>query len=480
MKLMPSDCYSICLRLEYKQQTAINGVLLEIDNVGGDLFSLINLAADQGKHLWELKIRASSLAHQKEIVNAIRKIDSIKVVSVEDITFAIHRCGKITVENKMPLNSRAAMSMAYTPGVGRVCMAIHDDVERAYSLTIKRNIIAVVSDGTAVLGLGDIGPEAAMPVMEGKAMLFKGFGGVDAFPVCINTKDQDEIVTFVKQIAPTFGGINLEDISAPRCFYIEDKLKAELDIPVFHDDQHGTAIVVLAALINSLKIVNKKVGDIKVVISGVGAAGVACTKILQVAGVNHIIGCDRAGAIYKGRTENMNWMKNWFAEHTNEERFQGNLTDALKGADLFLGLSGPGLLHADEIKLMNKDALVFAMSNPVPEIMPEEAGPYVAIMATGRSDYPNQINNVLAFPGIFKGALQCQARAITEDMKLAAAEGIAACVSASQLNPQYIIPNVFDPNVAITVAKAVEEVAIRDGIARLITAEPPAFDTMTR
>ena len=480
MKLMPSDSYSVCVTLEYKQPTAINLVLAAIDNAGGDLFSLVNLAADKAQFLWEIKFRASGLTHQKDIVNAIRAIPTVNVLKAEDITFAIHRCGKISVENKMPLNSRAAMSMAYTPGVGRVCMAIHDDVDRAYSLTIKRNIIAVVSDGTAVLGLGDIGPEAAMPVMEGKAMLFKGFGGVDAFPVCINTKDQDEIVTFVKQIAPTFGGINLEDISAPRCFYIEDKLKEELDIPVFHDDQHGTAIVVLAALINSLKIVNKKPADLKVVISGVGAAGVACTKILQAAGVEHFIGCDRAGAVYKGRTDNMNWMKDWFAEHTNHERFQGSVQDALTGADLFLGLSGPGLLHAEDIKRMNKDAIVFAMSNPVPEIMPEEAGPHVAIMATGRSDYPNQINNVLAFPGIFKGALQCQARAITEDMKIAAAKGIADCIAESDVRPDFIIPNVFNPNVAITVAKSVEDVAVRDGIARMISPDPPDFDSLAR
>ncbi|HOS43098.1 MAG TPA: NADP-dependent malic enzyme, partial [Armatimonadota bacterium] len=359
-------------------------------------------------------------------------------------------------------------------------MAVHDDVMRAHTLTIKRNTVAVVSDGTAVLGLGDIGPEAAMPVMEGKAQLFKAFGGVDAFPICVATTDPDEIVAVVKAIAPTFGGINLEDISAPRCFAIEDRLKAELDIPVFHDDQHGTAVVVLAALYNALKIVDKRMEELKIVVSGVGASGVACSKILMNAGVRTIIGCDRSGAIYRGRTANMNSMKAWYAEHTNPEGRRGTLSEVIAGADLFLGLSGPGTLTVEDVRRMAPRAIVFAMANPVPEIMPEEAGPYVAVMATGRSDYPNQINNVLAFPGIFRGALDCRARAITERMKLAAARAIAETVTDAELLPGYIIPSVFNPAVGPAVARAVIAAASADGVARLAGGEMPTFDALTR
>jgi malate dehydrogenase (oxaloacetate-decarboxylating) len=356
--------------------------------------------------------------------------------------------------------------MAYTPGVARVCMAIHDEPENVYKLTIKRNTVAVVTDGTAVLGLGNIGPEAALPVMEGKAMLFKEFGKVDAFPICLATQDTEEIIKAVKNIAPVFGGINLEDISAPRCFEIEDRLKKELDIPVFHDDQHGTAVVVLAALINALKIVKKRIEDLKIVVSGVGAAGVACSKIIMSAGATNIIGFDRSGAIYKGRTEGMNFMKQWFAENTNPTGFKGSVTEALEGADLFLGLSGPGTIHAKDLSKMNKDAIVFAMANPVPEVMPEEAAPYVRIMATGRSDYPNQINNVLCFPGIFRGALDCHARDINEEMKLAAALAIADVISPAELNEDYIVPGVFNPKVAENVAHAVVKAARKTGVAR--------------
>jgi malate dehydrogenase (oxaloacetate-decarboxylating) len=404
----------------------------------------------------------------------------VEVLEATDRTFAIHDGGKIAVCGKMPLETRDDLSMAYTPGVARVCMAVHDDVMRAHTLTIKRNTVAVVSDGTAVLGLGDIGPEAAMPVMEGKAQLFKAFGGVDAFPICLDTKDPDAIVAIVQALAPTFGGINLEDISAPRCFEIEDRLKATLNIPVFHDDQHGTAVVVLAALYNALKLVDKRMEDLKVVVSGVGAAGVACSKILMNAGVRTIIGCDRSGAIYRGRTANMNSMKEWYAEHTNPDAIQGTLSEIITGADLFLGLSGPGTLSVEDVRRMAPRAIVFAMANPVPEIMPEEAGPHVAVMATGRSDYPNQINNVLAFPGIFRGALDCRASAITEHMKLAAARAIADTVTESELLPGYIIPSVFNPAVGPAVAKAVIEAAIADGVARLTGGEMPKFDELTR
>jgi malate dehydrogenase (oxaloacetate-decarboxylating) len=334
-----------------------------------------------------------------------------------------------------------------------------------WALTIKRNTVAVVSDGTAVLGLGDIGPEAALPVMEGKALLFKEFGGVDAWPICLATKDPDEIVNAVKYIAPVFGGINLEDISAPRCFYVEDRLRKELDIPVFHDDQHGTAVVVLAGLLNSLKIVAKPMEDLKVVISGVGAAGIACAKMLLSVGVRNIMGCDRSGLVYKGRTENMNEAKQWFAENTNSKGLKGSLSDAMEGADFFLGLSAPNILTVDDLKKMNRDPIVFAMANPDPEIAPEKALPHVRVMATGRSDYANQVNNVLCFPGLFRGVLDARASTINEEMKIAAAQAIASGVGKSELQEEYIIPSVFNRSVARTVARSVASAAYKSGAA---------------
>jgi malate dehydrogenase (oxaloacetate-decarboxylating) len=345
-------------------------------------------------------------------------------------------------------------------------MAIHDDPEKAYTLTIKQNTVAVVSDGSAVLGLGDIGPNAAQPVMEGKALIFKEFAGVDAFPLCLNTKNVDEIVMIVKAIAPVFGGINLEDISAPRCFEIEERLQRELDIPVFHDDQHGTAIVVLAAMLNALKVVGKKLSDARIVFTGAGAAGIATAKLLMLEGARHIIGCDRAGAIYRGRKDNMNPMKQWFAEHTNPEGVRGSAGDALKGADVFIGLSGPGVVSLKDIQTMNRDPIVFAMANPTPEIMPEEAGPYVRVMATGRSDYPNQINNSCCFPGFFRGLLDVRARSVNDEMKLAAAHALAGIVADSERNEEYITPSMFDPRVVPTVAAAVADAAVRTGVAR--------------
>jgi malate dehydrogenase (oxaloacetate-decarboxylating) len=381
----------------------------------------------------------------------------------------MHLGGKIEVVPKVPLKTRADLSMAYTPGVARICEAIAQEPDKVFTLTIKKNTVAIVTDGTAVLGLGDIGPAAALPVMEGKAMLFKEFAGVDAFPICLNTKDPDEIVRTVKAISTVFGGINLEDISAPRCFQIEERLREELDIPVFHDDQHGTAVVVLAALINALKLVGKQMSDVKVVVNGVGAAGVACTKIIMAAGVKNIVGCDQTGALYRGRRENMNWMKDWYAQHTNPHEEQGTVHEVIKGADVFLGLSVPGVIDAEDVQRMAEKPIVFAMANPVPEIMPEDAAPYVAVMATGRSDYPNQINNVLSFPGIFRGALACRAARINEEMKLAAANAIAGIISDSERHPEYIVPSVFDKRVAEAVAREVEAAAHQTGVARRVT-----------
>ena len=378
----------------------------------------------------------------------------------------LHEGGKIEIANKFPLTTRDKLSMAYTPGVARICSAIAEDKRLVDRYTIRGNMVAIVSDGTAVLGLGDIGPEAAMPVMEGKAMLFKEFGGVNAFPICLATKVPDEIVRTVKLLAPTFGGINLEDISAPRCFEIEDRLKAELDIPVFHDDQHGTAVVAMAALDNALKLVNKHIGDIRVVVLGIGAAGVACTKIFMSAGVRHIIGVDRAGVIYRGRPDNMNPIKEWLAENTNPDNLTGGLEDALRGADVLLGVSGPGMVRPEHIRSMARDPIVFALANPMPEIMPEEAEPFARIIATGRSDYPNQINNVLCFPGIFRGAFDAGARTINEPMKLAAARALASIVAPDELSDDNIIPSVFDKRVAPAVAAAVAKAAIESGVGR--------------
>jgi malate dehydrogenase (oxaloacetate-decarboxylating) len=382
----------------------------------------------------------------------------------------MHKKGKIEQHNKYPLKTRDDLSMAYTPGVARVCEYIAADQTKAFEFTIKANTVAVVSDGSAVLGLGDIGPEAAMPVMEGKAMLFKEFADVDAFPICLASNEPDEIVETVRLLAPTFGGINLEDISAPRCFEIEERLKEMLDIPVFHDDQHGTAVVVMAALFNSLKIVGKPIEDLRVLMLGLGAAGVACTRMMHASGISHIIGCDRQGAISTERPDyqdgSMTEIKRWYAENSNPDKVGGGPNEAIEGCDLFIGVSGPGLIEAKSLEKMARDPIVFAMANPTPEVMPEEAEPYVRIMATGRSDYPNQINNVLCFPGIFRGALDAGAPHITEEMKLAAAHGIADVVTDDDLSEDYVIPSVFNRDVAPCVARAVVEEAKAAGIAR--------------
>ena len=463
----PNASYSLTLRVKIHNRPGKLGELTTaIGKAGGDIDAIDIVSIGKDFLIRDITVNASSEQHDQEIVEAIRQIDGVEVVHTSDRTFLMHLGGKIETISKMPLKTRADLSMAYTPGVARVCQAIHKDPEKAFTLTIKKNTVAVISDGTAVLGLGDIGPAAAMPVMEGKCQLFKEFGGVDAFPICLNTKDPHEIIQTIKNIAVAFGGINLEDISAPRCFEIEDRLKEELDIPVFHDDQHGTAVVVLAALINALKIVGKKMDEIKVVVNGVGAAGVACSKIVMAAGVKNIVGCDQSGAIYENRRENMNWVKDWYARNTNRDMEKGSIHDVIKNADVFFGLSAPAVIGVEDLKKMNREPIIFAMANPIPEIMPEDAIDHVAVMATGRSDYPNQINNVLCFPGIFRGALNCRASRINEEMKLAAANAIAGIITDDELHPDYIIPSVFDRRVGEAVAKEVEEAAYQTGVAR--------------
>lgn len=467
MSGVPSASYSLTVRLEILNRPGMLGkVTSAIGKGGGDIGAIDLVQVGATTVTRDITFKARDDKHGAQVVERLRSVSGVKVVNVSDRTFLMHIGGKIEVRGKMAVKTRDDLSMAYTPGVARVCMAIHEDPEKAYTLTIKQNCVAVVTDGTAVLGLGDIGPKAAMPVMEGKALLFKELAGVDAFPVCLDTKDPDEIVRIVKALSPVFGGINMEDISAPRCFTIEERLRKELDIPVFHDDQHGTAVVVLAALLNALKMVKKRLQDIKVVFAGAGASGIATAKLLMRVGVRHIISCDRSGILYKGRKENMNPMKAWFAEHTNPKRLTGTVGDALAGADVFIGLSGPGVVTVKDIKRMARDPIVFAMANPIPEIMPEEAGPHVRVMATGRSDYPNQINNVSCFPGFFRGLLDVRARTVNDEMKIAAAKGVADIVGKSELSVEYITPSVFDKRVVESVAAGVAQAAYETGVAR--------------
>jgi len=463
----PNASYSLTLRVRIQNQPGKLGeITTAIGKAGGDIEGIDIVSVGKDFLIRDITVNAASETQDREIVRSVSDIDGVEVTNVSDRTFLMHLGGKIEIASKIPLKTRSDLSMAYTPGVARICQAIARDPEKRFTLTIKKNTVAVVSDGTAVLGLGDIGPAAAMPVMEGKCQLFKEFGGVDAFPICLNTKDPHEIVQTIKNISVAFGGINLEDISAPRCFEIEERLKEELNIPVFHDDQHGTAVVVLAALINALKIVGKRMEDIKLVVNGIGAAGVACSKIVMAAGVKNIVGCDTTGAIYEGRKENMNWVKDWYARNTNPNKETGSVHEVIKDADAFFGLSAPAAIDVADLKNMAKDPIVFAMANPVPEIMPEEAEGHVAVMATGRSDYPNQINNVLCFPGIFRGALNCRASRIDGMMRLAAATAIADIIGPDELHPDYIIPSVFDRRVCDAVAAGVEAAAYASGVAR--------------
>jgi malate dehydrogenase (oxaloacetate-decarboxylating) len=468
----PSAQYRLTIRVKLDDSQGILGlVTAAIGQAGGIIGAVDAVEADGRYSVRDIVVDASSADHWQAIIASIDALSGAEVINTTDRTFQLHVGGKLEQRNKNPLKTRDDLSMVYTPGVARVSIAIATDPDTAFQYTIRRNAVAVVSDGTAVLGLGDIGPQAALPVMEGKCCLFKEFAGVDAFPVCLDTTDPDEIVRTINLIAPNFGGINLEDISAPRCFAIEEQLKQQLDIPVFHDDQHGTAVVVMAALLNAVKLTERRLEDLHVLIIGLGAAGVAVAKILLAAGVRNIVGCDARGALHVQRQDyldgSMNEVKRWFAQVTNPECRAGAPADVIDGTDLLIGVSGARALPVEALARMNDDAMVFAMANPIPEVIPEEAAPYVRIMATGRSDYPNQINTVLCFPGIFRGALDVRAPAITEEMKMAAARAIAAIVADEELREDYIIPSVFNREVAPAVAAAVAEQAHIAGTARI-------------
>ena len=459
--LYPSASFSLKIEIEIPNRPgALASIMSTIANHGGSLGDIVLLQRNLKYTQRELTIDASSTEQGDKIIEAIKNLPKVKVISFSDRTFAIHQGGKIRVESKLPLKSQSDLAMAYTPGVGRICRAIAESPEKVYELTIKSNTVAVVTDGSAVLGLGNLGAEASLPVMEGKALLFKEFAGLDAFPIALDTQDTEEIIKAVKQIAPVFGGINLEDIAAPRCFEIEHRLRQELDIPVFHDDQHGTAIVVLAALYNALKLVGKDLAEVKIAINGAGAAGIAIALLLRQAGATNIVICDSKGIISCER-QDLNSNKQEFAVKDS-----GKLADAMQDADIFLGVSAPGVITPEMVQTMAEQPIVFAMANPIPEIQPELVYDSVAVMATGRSDYPNQINNVLAFPGVFRGALDCRASAITTNMYLEAAKAIAALVEDAELDREHIIPSVFNPKVSKAVAQAVYQAAQQDNVAQ--------------
>ncbi|WP_432072872.1 NAD-dependent malic enzyme [Streptomyces wuyuanensis] len=470
MATAPSVSYSMTVRLEVPASgTAVSQLTTAVESSGGSVTGLDVTASGHEKLRIDVTIAASSTTHADEIVEKLRGIEGVTLGKVSDRTFLMHLGGKIEMQSKHPIRNRDDLSMVYTPGVARVCMAIAENPEDARRLTIKRNSVAVVTDGSAVLGLGNIGPKAALPVMEGKAALFKRFAGIDAWPICLDTQDTDAIVEIVKAIAPGFAGINLEDISAPRCFEIEARLREALDIPVFHDDQHGTAIVVLAALTNALRVVGKAVGDVRVVMSGAGAAGTAILKLLIAAGVKHAVVADIHGVVHAGREDLVDAAPGsalrWIADNTNPEGVTGTLKEAVRGADVFIGVSAPNVLGAQDVAGMADDAIVFALANPDPEVDPAIARQTAAVVATGRSDFPNQINNVLVFPGVFRGLLDAQSRTVNTEMMLAAATALADVVTEDELNPNYIIPSVFNDKVAGAVAGAVRDAARAAGAA---------------
>ncbi len=459
--LTPNSSFSLTIRFQVPNRPGMLAhVTKAISTLGGSMGQIDLIEQTRQISIRDITVDCASTEHAETIVDAVKVLPDTKVINVYDRTFNLHRGGKICIQSRIPLRGQDDLAMAYTPGVGRICNAIARNPEEVYNLTVKQNMVAIVTDGSAVLGLGNLGPEAALPVMEGKAMLFKEFAGVDAFPICLATQDTDEIVETVKRIAPVFGGVNLEDIAAPRCFEIEARLQRELNIPIFHDDQHGTAIVTLAALFNALKLVKKAMADVQIVINGAGAAGVAIARLLQKAGAQHIVLCDSKGILSQERTD-LTTQKREFAVSK-----AGKLADAMQGADIFLGVSAPGVVTPEMVRSMAKDPIVFAMANPIPEIQPELVTGDVAVMATGRSDYPNQINNVLAFPGIFRGALDCRAETLTTTMFLEAAQAIADLVKPSELNREHIVPSVFDERVATAVSAAVQRAARHDGVAR--------------
>jgi malate dehydrogenase (oxaloacetate-decarboxylating) len=460
--LAPSVSYSITVRLEVSSHgRAVSEITRAVEHAGGVVTALDVTSGHRGGLRVDVTCAATDTAHAESLVAAMADVSGVSVHKVSDRTFLLHLGGKIETRSKVPLRTRDDLSMAYTPGVARVSLALAAKPQDARRLTIKRNSVAVVTDGSAVLGLGNVGPYAALPVMEGKAALFKRFAGIDAWPICLDTQDPDEIVRAVQVIAPGFGGINLEDISAPRCFEVERRLRALLDIPVFHDDQHGTAIVVMAALTNALRVVGKDLSRVRIAMAGAGAAGTAVLKLLLASGATDVVVLDDKGAVYRGR-HGMSESLTWIAEHTNAGGYQGSLAGAVNGADVFIGVSAPGILAVEDVKTMNTDAIVFALANPDPEVDPDAAREYAAVVATGRSDYPNQINNVLAFPGVFRGLLDAQSRKVTDAMLAAAARALADVVLPDELGPDYIIPSVFNPDVASGVAAAVREVAVEE------------------
>ena len=466
-EVRPSASYSLTIRTETGNTPGTLGrVATAIGEEGGDIGAIDIVTVTGGKIVRDITVAARDEAHGRAIVERLGQVDDVRVVNCSDRTFLVHLGGKIEVTGRVPVKTRDDLSMVYTPGVARVCLAIRDEPASQWNLTVKRHMVAVVTDGSAVLGLGNIGPAAAQPVMEGKCMIFKAFAEVDAFPICLATQDAEEIIETVQRIAPLFGGINLEDIAAPKCFEIERRLRQILDIPVMHDDQHGTAVVVLAALTNALKVVGKPLDGVKIVLAGVGAASVATARMLLHAGAKRLVLVDRSGALYQGRAEGMNPIKEEIARETNLDREQGTIRDVLRGADVLVGLSGPGLVDGEDVSTMAPDPIVFALANPTPEVQPEEIQGIARVVATGRSDYANQINNSLGFPGIFRGALDVQATDINEQMRLAAANAIAGLVADDQLHEEYIIPSMFDPRVAEAVAAAVREAAWQSGVAR--------------
>jgi malate dehydrogenase (oxaloacetate-decarboxylating) len=468
-----SASFSAVLRVHLEDVPGTFGRLAAAIGEAGGLLDAIDLVrVEGGEKVRDVTVLADNAEHMDAIADAVRAVPGIWLEHVSDRTFLMHLGGKIEVTPKTPVKTRDDLSMAYTPGVARVSSAIADDAAKVWTLTIKANTVAVVTDGTAVLGLGDVGPEAALPVMEGKAMLFKEFAGIDAFPICLDTTDPDEIVAAVKAIAPVFGGINLEDIAAPHCFEVERRLREELDIPVFHDDQHGTAVVVLAALLNALRLVGKRLEDAKVVVVGCGAAGTAIAHLLLAAGARNVVGCDRDGALVRG-TADLSPAHAALAELTNPHLEHGGADDVLGGADAVIGVSRPGAFTAAGVAHMADDAIVFAMANPTPEVLPSDVEGAATIVATGRSDYPNQINNVLAFPGMFRGALDVRASEVTTEMELAAAHAIASVIPPDELAPDYVVPSVFNRAVAPAVAKAVAEAAEHAGVARKRPAGEP-------